>query len=128
MTDIPHRWAIAGPTAVGKTAVGIAVAQRLGSACISADAVAVYRTLNIGSAKPTPEEQESIPWYGIDLVNPTDDFTVQDFTAHAEGVLADYATRGLTPLIVGGTGLYIRPILATLSIPPVGPQPELRAA
>ena len=54
MTDIPHRWAIAGPTAVGKTAVGIAVAQRLGSACISADAVAVYRSLNIGSAKPTP--------------------------------------------------------------------------
>ena len=128
MTDIPHRWAIAGPTAVGKTAVGIAVAQRLGSACISADAVAVYRSLNIGSAKPTPEEQQSIPWYGINLVNPTDDFTVQDFTSHTEGVLTEYATRGLTPVIVGGTGLYIRPILATLSIPPVGPQPELRAA
>ena len=128
ITDIPHRWALAGPTAVGKTAVGIAVAQRLGSACISADAVAVYKSLNIGSAKPTTDEQNSIPWFGIDLVNPTDDFTVQDFTSHAEGVLADFATRGLTPLMVGGTGLYIRPMLATLSIPPVGPQPELRLA
>lgn len=127
MTDIPNRWAIAGPTAVGKTAVGIAVAQKLGSACISVDAVAVYQALNIGSAKPTADEQKSIPWYGIDLVAPTDDFTVQDFTAHAEGVLAEYAARGLTPLMVGGTGLYIRPMLATLSIPPVGPQPELRA-
>ena len=128
ITDIPHRWALAGPTAVGKTAVGIAVAQRLGSACISVDAVAVYKSLNIGSAKPTAEEQHAVPWYGIDLVEPTSDFTVQDFTAHAEGVLTDYATRGLTPLMVGGTGLYIRPMLATLSIPPVGPQPELRAA
>ncbi|MFM7186368.1 MAG: tRNA (adenosine(37)-N6)-dimethylallyltransferase MiaA [Armatimonadota bacterium] len=128
MTDIPHRWAIAGPTAVGKTAVGIAVAQKLGSACISVDAVAVYKSLNIGSAKPTADEQKSIPWYGIDLVAPTDDFTVQDFTAHAEGVLGEYASRGLTPLMVGGTGLYIRPMLATLSIPPVGPQPELRAS
>lgn len=127
MTDIPNRWAIAGPTAVGKTAVGIAVAQKLGSACISVDAVAVYQSLNIGSAKPTADEQRSIPWYGIDLVAPTDDFTVQDFTSHAESVLTEYATRGLTPLLVGGTGLYIRPMLATLSIPPVGPQPELRA-
>ena len=128
MTDIPHRWAIAGPTAVGKTAVGIAVATRLGSACISVDAVAVYRALNIGSAIPTLAERQAIPWFGIDLVDPTDDFTVQDFTAHAETVLGEYAARGLTPLMVGGTGLYIRPMLATLSIPPVGPQPELRAA
>jgi tRNA dimethylallyltransferase len=128
MTDIPHRWALAGPPAVGKTAVGIAVAQQLGSACISVDAVAVYKSLNIGSAKPTAEEQQAVPWYGIDLVDPTSDFTVQDFTAHAEGVLTDYAAHGLTPLMVGGTGLYIRPMLATLSIPPVGPQPELRAA
>lgn len=128
MTDIPNRWAIAGPTAVGKTTVGIAVAQKLGSACISVDAVAVYQALNIGSAKPTADEQKSIPWFGIDLVAPTDDFTVQDFTSHAESVLADYAARDLTPLMVGGTGLYIRPMLATLSIPPVGPQPELRAA
>jgi tRNA dimethylallyltransferase len=120
--------AVVGPTAVGKTAVGIALAERIGGEIVSADAVAVYRGLDIGAAKPTREERARVPFHLIDVADPDQDFTVADFAALAEEAIAGIRARGCVPLIVGGTGLYVRAVTAILSIPHVPPQPEIRAA
>ena len=94
---------------------------------MSADAVAVYRKLDIGSAKPTAEERARIPFHLIDVADPEDDFTMTDFARLAEERFAEIRHRGKLPILVGGTGLYVRSVTATLSIPNVPPQPELRA-
>lgn len=120
--------AIVGPTAVGKTAVGMALAERLGGEIISADAVAVYRGLDIGAAKPTAEEQARCPFHLIDVVDPDAEFTVADFQRLAEAAIADIRRRDRLPILVGGTGFYVRAVTATLSLPQVPPQPEIRAA
>jgi len=120
--------ALVGPTASGKTAVGIALAGLLGAEIISADAVAVYRGLDIGAAKPDAAERATARFHCIDLADPSFDFSVHDYVAAAEAACAQVRGRGRLPLIVGGTGLYVRPMMATLSLPPVPPQPELRDA
>ena len=119
--------AVVGPTASGKTAVGIALARQLGGELVSADAVAVYRGLDIGSAKPTAAELGGVPIHGIDLADPDHEFTVHDYEGAAEAAIADIRSRGRLPIVVGGTGLYVRPLTATLSLPPVPPNPTLRA-
>jgi tRNA dimethylallyltransferase len=120
--------ALVGPTAVGKTAVGIAMAKRLAGEIISADAVAVYRGLDIGAAKPDAIERAEVPFHLIDVADPDEDFTVADFSRLAEEAISDIRRRGRVPIIVGGTGLYVRSITATLTVPNVPPQAELRAA
>lgn len=126
----PPLIAVVGPTAVGKTAVGIALAQRLsgGGEIISADAVAVYKGLNIGSAKPSARERAQTAFHLLDVAEPTEDFTLADFEQQANAAIADIRNRGRVPLVVGGTGLYVRAVTATLTVPNVAPQPELRAA
>lgn len=124
----PPLIAIVGPTAVGKTAVGIALAERIGGEIVSADAVAVYRGLDIGAAKPTTEERARVPFHLIDVVDPDRNFTVADFATLAEEAIAAIRARGRVPLVVGGTGLYVRAVTAILTIPHVPPQPEIRAA
>ena len=119
---------IVGPTAVGKTAVGMALAERLDGEIVSADAVAVYRRLDIGSAKPTPDERARVPFHLIDVVDPSEDFSVAEFAPLAETAFTEIRDRSRLPLLVGGTGLYVRSVSATLSIPNVPPQPDLRAA
>lgn len=119
---------VAGPTAVGKTAVAVALAEQLNGELISADAVAVYRGLDIGAAKPTAAERARVPFHLIDVAEPGDDFTVTDFATLAEAAIFDIRQRGKLPILVGGTGLYIRAVTAELSIPNVAPQPEFRAA
>ena len=126
--DEPPLVALVGPTAVGKTAAGIALAERIGGEIVSADAVAVYRGLDIGAAKPTREERARVPFHLIDVADPDQDFTVANFARLAEQALAAIHRRGRIPLIVGGTGLYVRAVTAILAIPHVPPQPELRAA
>jgi tRNA dimethylallyltransferase len=113
---------------VGKTAVGIALAKRVGGEIISADAVAVYRGLDIGAAKPDATERAEVQFHLIDIADPDEDFTVADFARLAEAAIADIRRRGRMPIIVGGTGLYVRAVTATLTVPNVAPQPELRAA
>lgn len=120
--------AVVGPTAVGKTAVGIALAQQLGGEIISADAVAVYRGLDIGAAKPDAVERAQAAFHLIDVADPDQDFTVADFEHLATEAIAKVRARGHLPIIVGGTGLYVRALTATLSVPNVPPQPEFRAA
>lgn len=102
---------IAGPTASGKTALAIALAERFGGEIICADSRTVYRDMDIGTAKPTPEEQARVPHWGLDLVEPGARFTVADFKRYTEQKMAEIRARGHVPLLVGGTGLYIDAVL-----------------
>lgn len=120
--------ALVGPTASGKTAVGIALAERIGGEIVSADAVAVYRGLNIGAAKPDNEERARARFHLIDVADPDDDFTVADFARLADTAIAQIRARGRIPILVGGTGLYVRSVTAVLSLPHVPPQTALREA
>ena len=98
---------ILGPTGSGKTGVAIEIAQKIGGEIISADSRAIFRGMDIGTAKPTTSEMSGVPHWGIDLVNPDERFTVADWKAYAEEKIAEIKARGKVPMIVGGTGLYI---------------------
>jgi tRNA dimethylallyltransferase len=98
---------IVGPTASGKTGVAIQIAKKLGGEIISADSRAIYKGMDIGTAKPTPEEQGGILHFGIDLVNPDERFTAADFKQYAEEHIREILARGNLPIVVGGTGLYV---------------------
>ena len=98
---------ILGPTGSGKTGVSIELAKALNGEIISADSRAIYKGMDIGTAKPTKEEMQGIPHYGISLVEPGERFTVADWKRYAEDKIADIKSRGKLPIIVGGTGLYI---------------------
>lgn len=102
---------IVGPTAVGKTALSIKVAKAVNGEIISGDAIQVYRGMDIGSAKVTQEEMEGIPHHLIDILNPDEAYSAAQFKAHAEKLIEDIYSRGKTPMIVGGTGLYIQSVL-----------------
>lgn len=102
---------IAGVTASGKTRLGIELAKQINGEIISADSVAVYRELNIGSAKVTVEEREGIPHHLIDIRNYDELYSVYDFQREAKECIRDIKSRGKIPIIVGGTGLYINAIL-----------------
>ena len=98
---------ILGPTGSGKTGVSIKIAKAIGGEIISADSRAIYKGMDIGTAKPTKEEMDGVPHYGLDLVEPGDRFTVSDWKSYAEEKIADIKAHGKVPIIVGGTGLYI---------------------
>ena len=118
--------ALVGPTAAGKTAVGILLAERFDGEIISADSVQVYRKLNVGSAKPTAEEQAAARFHLVDIVDPDQEWTLADMQEAASTATADIVDRGHTPLIVGGTGLYVRALTTQLDIPTVPPNEEFR--
>lgn len=99
---------LTGPTAVGKTALSIALAKRAGCEIISADSMQVYRYMDIGSAKIRPEEMEGVPHHLIDVLNPEDEFHVVRFQEMAKTAMEGIYSRGRIPLIVGGTGFYIQ--------------------
>jgi tRNA dimethylallyltransferase len=122
----PPLIAVVGPTASGKTAVAVALAERLNGEVVSADAVAVYRYLNIGAAKPDESEKARAVFHLVDVADPQDDFTLADFEALASAAISDIRSRGKTPILAGGTGLYVRSVTATLSVPAVAPQESLR--
>ena len=98
---------ILGPTGSGKTGISIKLAKELDGEIISADSRAIFKGMDIGTAKPTREEMQDIPHYGIDLVEPDQRFTVADWKAYAEQKIAEIKSRSHVPIIVGGTGLYI---------------------
>lgn len=98
---------ILGPTASGKTGVGIEVAKKIGGEIISADSRAIYKGMDIGTAKPSLEEREGVPHFGFDLVEPGERFTVADFKEYALARTEEIQGRGHVPMVVGGTGLYI---------------------
>lgn len=98
---------IAGPTASGKTALAIELAEEFGGEIICADSRTIYKYMDIGTAKPSAEERARVPHHGIDLIEPGEPFSAADFKSYALGVIADIRARGKVPFLVGGTGLYI---------------------
>lgn len=111
--------AIVGPTASGKTAAALAVAQALdsqgGAEIISVDSALVYRGMNIGTAKPSPEEQAAVPHHLIDILDPLQSYSAAEFARDASRLIADIRSRGKTPLLVGGTMLYLKALLEGLN-------------
>lgn len=99
---------IVGPTAVGKTSFSIELAKQLNGEIISGDSIQVYRGLDIGSGKIKPDEMQDIPHYCIDILEPTDNYSVADFQLHAREKIDEITERNCLPMIVGGTGLYIK--------------------
>jgi len=118
---------ICGPTATGKSGLAIALAQRLGAPILSADSRQVYREFDIGTAKPSIQERQQVPHYLIDICPPTQTLTLAEYQEQAQNWIAQFHRQGMLPLLVGGTGLYIRSIAQGLQIPRVSPQPELRS-
>ena len=98
---------IVGPTGSGKTGLAIEVAKILNGEVISADSRAIYKGMDIGTAKPTIAEMDGVPHFGIDLVEPDERFTVVDFVHYAKQKIAEIRERGKLPIIAGGTGLYV---------------------
>jgi tRNA dimethylallyltransferase len=117
---------IAGPTAAGKSELAIRIAEHFRTGIISADSMQVYRHLNIGTAKPTLQEQRRVPHHLIDLVEPDQSFSVADYQSCFHSKLQEFTSRKQMPLVVGGTGLYIRASLQSFHFSPAGPETALR--
>ncbi len=109
---------LAGPTASGKTALAVHLAERFGGEIVSCDSVAVYREMEIGTAKPSPEERARVPHHMIDVVWPDESYTAGDYSRQAREALAGIAGRGRLPIVAGGTGLYLRALVDGLSPAP----------
>ena len=123
----PHVIAVAGPTASGKTALAVKLAHERNGEIISADSRLGYKGFDIAAAKPTTEEREGVPHYLIDIVEPEIDYSAGDFYRDAKPVIEDIISRGKTPIVCGGTGLYFRILLEDFDLPLIPPNPELRA-
>jgi tRNA dimethylallyltransferase len=118
--------AIVGPTATGKTEVGLLLAEMLGGEIVSADSMQVYRGMDIGTAKSSGEQRARVRHHLIDIVEPEEPFSVACYQSLAEQALADIWARGRQPILVGGSGLYVRAVVDGLDLPLAPPDPELR--
>ena len=118
--------AIVGPTAVGKSALAMRLAQLFNAEIVGADSRHVYRYVNIGTAKPTLEERSLIPHHLIDIVDPDEDFSLAQYQQMAYEAIDDVHSRGKLPLLTGGSGLYVRSVVGGFMIPQVPPDAELR--
>lgn len=118
---VGHAFFLVGPTAAGKSDVAQILAERRGSGILSADAMQVYRGMDVGTAKIPVSARGAVPYWGLDLVEPTETFSAGDFLAHARDV---FARAGTSPLIVvGGTGLYVKALVHGLDVPAGGQTP-----
>lgn len=118
---------IVGPTAVGKTEISIQLAERLGGEIVSADSRLFYRSMDLGTAKPTPEQRARVPHHLIDVADPDQTWSLAVFQRAATEAIADIHTRGKLPLLVGGTGQYVHAVTHGWAPPAVAPDPRLRA-
>ena len=121
--ELPLLVVVLGPTASGKTGLAVRLAEKFGGEVISCDSVAVYRELEIGTAKPSREERARVPHHLIDVVHPDQPYTAGDYARAARVALADISARGRIPIVAGGTGLYLRALLEGLF--PIGQGQEL---
>ena len=110
-SQMPEIVLLSGPTAVGKSAVALKVAREFKVEIVNGDSLQVYRYLNIGTAKPDLEERSLVPHHLFDILDPDQPFNAIDFQARADAVITDIHSRGSLPLVVGGTGLYLRTLL-----------------
>jgi tRNA dimethylallyltransferase len=124
----PRVLALVGPTATGKTALALALAERLPLEVVSADSRMVYRWMDVGTAKPSQEERTRAPHHLVDVADPDESYTLALYQQQARAAIARIHTRGRLPAIVGGTGLYVRAVCDGLQIPAVPPDPEYRRA
>ena len=121
---------IAGPTASGKTALAVALAQELGGEVVSCDSMQVYRRMDIGTAKPTAEEMQGIPHHMLDVAEPDEDFSVSRYCRMASPIVDDIVSRGKVAIIAGGTGLYMDSLIrgnAFAPFPSTGVREKLEA-
>jgi len=123
----PPLLAIIGPTAVGKTLLSLRLSEMFQGEVISADSRQTYLGLDIGTAKPTPRESATIPHHLIDVAAPDEPLTLAQYQALARSAIDDVLSRNRLPLLVGGSGLYVRALLEGWAIPQVPPDPHLRA-
>lgn len=131
--SLPPLLVIAGPTATGKTGLAIELALALATdgipaEVITADSRQVFRGLDVGTAKPTPEERQGVPHHGLDLIDPDQPFSVAAFVDHVAGVLPPIAASGGLAILAGGTGFYLRAIARGLDTQALPSDPEVRAA
>ena len=127
---MPQIITIAGPTASGKTALSIQLAKEMDGEIVSCDSMQVYKDMDIGTAKPTPEEQQGIPHHMLSVAEPWEDFSVSRYCAMADPIVEDILRRGKSPIIVGGTGLYMDALIrgnAFAPCPSTGRREELEA-
>ena len=129
MADLskPRVVAVGGPTASGKTALSVALARAFDGEIINADSMQIYKNLDVGTAKPSAEERQGIPHYLLDFLSPETPYSVADFTAAADPLIRDITARGILPLVVGGTGLYITSLLSGMAFAPEKTDPAIRA-
>ncbi len=113
--------AVVGPTATGKSDLGVALAHRLGGEVVGADASQLYRGMDIGTAKLAPEERGGVPHHQLDVLDVTEEASLAAYQRHARADVEGILARGLVPLVVGGSGLYVRAVLDRLDIPPTDP-------
>ena len=113
-TTFHNCWYLTGATAVGKTAVGIALAERLGAEIVSLDSMAIYRGMDIGTAKPSAAERAAVPHHLVDIVDPVDEFSVAQYVEAAGKAVEGIRVRGREVLFVGGTSLYLKSLLRGL--------------
>src|SRR5690606_23283913 len=118
--------AVVGATATGKSDLGVALAETLGGEVVNADASQLYRGMDVGTAKPTPAQRRGIPHHQLDVLEVTEEASVAAYQRHARADLAAVRARGRVPVVVGGSGLYVRALLDDLRIPPT--DPAVRAA
>lgn len=127
MGEKPAVIAVAGPTASGKSDLGLKLAQRLGGEIVCMDSMQIYRRMDIGTAKPTAQERALLPHHMLDVADPTEAYAVADYAVAAEQVIAQILSRGRVPILVGGTGLYLKALMDGLSLGGAGGDERLRA-
>lgn len=118
--------AVVGPTASGKTSLGIQIAKRFDGEVVSADSMQIYRGMDIATAKPDVSEQDGIVHHLIDFLDPSVSFSVADYTVLAHQAIADIHARGKLPILVGGTGLYVDSVLNDIVFTEIKTDPQLR--
>ena len=132
-TDVTHAQpqhpliAVVGPTASGKSALALKLAQKLDGEIINADSRQVYRRMDVGTAKPTPEERSLVPHHLFDIRNPDETYSLALFLEHAHAAVDDVQSRSRLPILVGGSGQYVWAFLEGWQPPKVPPNPAIRA-
>ena len=126
MEHRPKLLVLCGPTASGKTALGVALAQALNGEVVSADSMQIYRGMDIGTAKPTRAEMDGVPHHMLDVADPWEDFSVARYVEMAAACVDGILSRGRLPIVAGGTGLYVDSLLSGRTFAAFSPESSLR--